>query len=188
MQLLDALKKRKSVTKYSTKKPDWRKIIRAIDAARYIPAAGGQFAMKYLLVSDKEKIEQLKHATQQAFVSTAQYIVIAISEPQKLERIYGERAMRYATLQAGVSIGNFMAALTEQGLVTKWVRHYYEKQIQELFELPNNILIEGIFPIGKESHIKTPTEIFTTLENFLYFDTWKNKQMTPTTRVQEENL
>lgn len=188
MQLIDALRRRKSVKRYSSKKPNWRRIIRAIDAARFIPAAGGQFAMKYILVSDKDRIAKLKNATQQPFVSTAQHVVLVVSEPAKLTRVFGKRGLRYSTLQAGVSIGNFMAALTEQGLVTKWIRHFYDEQVKEIFEIPEDLIVEGIFPIGLETKIKTPAETFAILEDFLYFDEWKNNQMTPHTRVQDENI
>jgi len=188
MKLLDALKERKNVTRYSTKKPDWRKIIRAIDAARYIPAAGGQFAMKYLLVSNKEKIAQLIDITQQPFTSTAHYVVLVVSDPSRLTRIYGERGVHYSSTQAGVSMGNFMAALVEQGLVTKWVRHYDDERLKALFEIPEKNIVEGIFPIGMETKIKTPNEVYPILENIIYFDTWKEKQMTPDTRVQNETI
>ena len=39
MQLKDEIQKRKSVREFSSKKPDWRKIIHAIDYARFAPMA-----------------------------------------------------------------------------------------------------------------------------------------------------
>jgi len=79
MQLKDAIKKRRSVRRYLGKKPDWRRVIRAIDAARYAPSAGGQFALKFILVSDEKKIGKLAEASQQDFVGTAKYVVSMLS-------------------------------------------------------------------------------------------------------------
>ena len=186
MGLIDALRKRRSVTRYSHKKPDWRKIIRSIDYARYTPSAGNVYAIKFILVKDKEKISKLREATQQPFVSTAHFVVIVTSEPEKLKRLYQERAQKYMDMQAGLAIGNFMAALTENSLVTKWVRYFNDEEVRRLFEIPEAVSINGIFPIGIETKIKSPAEVYPLLENILYFDVWKNKNMEAQTRVSEE--
>ena len=62
IKLIDAIKTLKSVTRYSSKKPDWRLIIRAIDGARHAPCAHGLMSTKFILVSDKDKISKQRKA------------------------------------------------------------------------------------------------------------------------------
>ena len=186
MQLQDAIKKRKSVRRYFNKKPDWRKIIRAIDMARFAPSAGNQFSLKFILVSDEKKITKLSEATQQDFVGTAKYIVVAVSDNSKLVRSYGDKGLRYAPQQAGAAIENFLLALTEQGLATTWVGYFYDEQVKDILSIPEDLSVEGIFPIGKETKVKTSEKPKTDLENLLYFNKWKNKKMTPHTKVSFE--
>ncbi|MFA5060766.1 MAG: nitroreductase family protein [Candidatus Pacearchaeota archaeon] len=188
MQLADAIKKRKSVRRFSHKSPNWRKIIRAIDLTRFSPSAGNQFSLKFILVSDKYKIGKLSEASQQEFVGNAQYIVVAVSDDSKLIKLYGERGIRYSSLQAGASIQNFLLALTEQGLVTTWVGHFYDEQVKEVLNIPENLSVEGIFPVGIETKIKTKERLKLDLENIVYFDKWGNKKMEPLTRVSLEGL
>jgi len=188
MDLKTAIKERKSVRRYLDKKPNWRKVIRAIDAARYAPSAGGQFALKFILVSDEKKIAKLAEAAQQDFVGTAKYVVVAVSDDSKLVRSYGDKGIRFASQQAGAAIENFLLALTEQGLVTTWVGYFYDGQVKDVLDIPDDLSVEAIFPIGKETKIKTSRKVKTDLENVLYFDKWKNKKMTPETRVSIENL
>ena len=59
MKLRDAIESRASVRKFHHKKPDWRKVIRAIDAARFAPSAGNQFVMRFIMVSDEKKIKEI---------------------------------------------------------------------------------------------------------------------------------
>jgi nitroreductase len=166
------------------KKPDWRKIIRAIDAARFAPSAGGQFALKFILVSDEKKITELAEAAQQKYVGTAKYVVVAVSDDSKLVRSYGDRGVRYSSSQAGAAIQNFLLALTEMGLVTSWVGHFYEDQIKSALSIPEDLKVEAIFPIGKETKVKgNEPRAKPDLENVLYFDKWKNKTMTPKSKV-----
>ena len=187
MQLKDAIKKRKSVRRYFDKKPDWRKIIRAIDMARFAPSAGNNFVLKFILVSDEKKITELAKATQQDFVGTAKYVVVAVSDDSKLVKSYGDRGLRYAPQQAGAAIENFLLALTEQGLVTTWVGYFYDEQVKDILVIPENLSVEGIFPVGKETKIKISEKPKTDLENLLYFDKWKNKEMTSTIKVGIQN-
>ena len=186
MQLKDAIKERQNTERFSHKKPNWRKIIQAIDAARYAPNAGDQFVMKFILVSDKNKIKRISDATQQPFVRTARYVVVAVSDDSVLVRSYDKRGTRYAALQSGAAIENFLLELTELGLVTYWVKHFFEEKIRDTLDIPKEMVIEGIFPIGKKTKIKTKKEYRVDLDNCIFFDKWDNKKMSKEVKVTTE--
>jgi len=189
MDLKKAIESRRSVERYSHKKPNWKKIIRAIDAARHAPSAGGMSNIKFILVSDEKKIAQVTDATQQEFVGSASYVVIAVSDDSKLVRSYEDRGARYSSQQGGAAIQNFLLALTAEGLVTKWVMFFYDEQVKRIFGIPDDLIVEGVFPIGKESKEKV-MEIEgkkKDLQDMIYFDSWKNKKMEPQSRVSAEH-
>jgi len=188
MQLKEAIKKRKSVTRYHHKKPDWRKIVRSIDAARYAPNAEGQGVIKFILISDSKKISELAKFSQQKFVGEAKFIVVVVSDDSKLIRSYGDRGTRYSSLQAGAAIQNFLLELTEQKLVTKWVKYFSDSDIKTVLGISGNLVVEGIFPIGLETKIRSEEERKTDLENIIYFDKWGNKYMEPHTRVKLDGV
>src|SRR3989344_4635040 len=101
MQLNNAIKERKSVRKFSSKKPDWRDIIECIDSARYAPSAGGYSTLKFIVVSDKEKILRISEACQQDFVSEVSYVIVVVSDSTKTKKSFGERGEIYVRQQAG---------------------------------------------------------------------------------------
>jgi nitroreductase len=189
MKLRDAIEGRRSVWKFHHNAPNWRKIVRAIDAARFAPSAGNKFVMRFVLVSDEKKIAEIAAATQQSFVGSAKYIVVAVSDDSKLVQSYGDRGVRYAAQQAGAAIENFLLALTEEKLVTTWVGHFYEEQIRRALDIPEGLSIEAVFPIGRESKAKTaksgvPKKM--KLEHVLYFDKWGEEKMVPHVKVSRE--
>ena len=188
MDLKTVIKKRKSVRRYMDKKPDWRKIIRAIDAARFAPSAGGQFALKFILVSDENKIAELAAASQQNYVGTAKYVVVAVSDDSKLVRSYGKRGTRYASLQAGAALQNFWLALTELGLVTTWVGHFYDEQVRRTLNIPDGLKIEAMFPVGVEIKVKSNPKRKKKLDQILYYDKWKNTLMVPTMKFTKDAI
>jgi len=188
MQLKDAIEKRKSVKRFSQRKPDWRKIIRAIDAARFAPSAGKNYITRFILVSDEKKIAELGAASQQEFVGTAKYIVVAVSDYSKLVQDYEDRGEKYGAQQTGAAIQNFLLTLTELKLATTWIGHFYDEQVRRTLDIPEKLSIEAMFPIGKETKIKVRPQRKLKLENVLYFDKWGAKKMVPETKFSQDAI
>ncbi len=178
MELDKAITLRSSVKKFSKKKPDWRKIIEAIDSARYAPMAGNFFSLKFILVSDKEKIQKLAEASQQEFVADVQYVVVVCSNPSKTLNAYEERGKNYLKQQAGAGIQNFLLKLEEFGLATCWIGHFVDEQIKRILEIPEEINVEAFFPIGFEKETaKTKQKRKIDLDNILYFEEYGKRRM-----------
>ena len=180
MNLDKAIQGRKSVQHFSNKKPSWKKIIECIDAARYSPMAGNIFPLKFILVHDKKTIAEIAEASQQSFVGEAQYIVVVCSDDKMTLNAYEERANKFCRQQAGAAIENFLLKLQEKKLNTCWIGYFTDYLIKKALNIPEDIEIEALFPIGYESkaigNIKEPKRKIE-LDNILYFDKWKNKRM-----------
>lgn len=179
MDLDKVIKERHSVRRFKSKKPDWRKIIDAIEAASKAPFAGNIPTVKFILVSAKEKIAELAEAAQQDFVAATEYVVVVCSDNSQIERSYDERGIRYSRQQAGAAIENFFLKLTDLGLATCWVGAFSDETVKNALQIPDNIEVEAIFPIGYEMPPVNKQRKKPDLDNTLYFDVWKNKYMKP---------
>ena len=177
MELDNAIKNRHSTRKFSSKKPDWRKIIEAIDFTRFAPMAGNNFTLKFIVVDDEEKIQKIKDASQQDFVGYAKFIVVVCSDDERTVNAYGEKGEIFARQQAGAAIENFLLKIEESGLATCWVGYFAENQIKKELNIPENVKIEAIFPIGYEHPEKSTTKRKIDLDNILRFNDYKNKRM-----------
>jgi len=180
MELDKAIKKRTSIKKFSNKKPDWRDILEAIDAARLAPMAGNIYSLRFLIIDDKNKIQSISDCCQQDFVSQAPYLIIVCSDEKKTKNSFEERADKYLRQQAGAAIQNFLLKIEESGLATCWVGHLSEKLIKEKLGIPNEIEIEAVLPIGyesKEKGSKKRTKDKIDLDRILYFNSWGNRKM-----------
>jgi nitroreductase len=188
MQLKEAIKSRKSVKRFHHKKPDWKKIIRAIDLARFAPSAGNKFVTKFILVSDKKKIEELAKASQQDFVGKAEYVVVVVTDDSRLIQDYGERGERYGATQTGAAIQNFLLSLTEQKLATTWVGHFYDEQVRRALEIPDALKIEAMFPIGLDTKVGAGSRRKVGLDYTIYYDKWDNKFMAPKSKFSKDAI
>lgn len=179
MDLDKALKERHSARSFFDKKPDWRDIIKAIDAANLAPLAGNIPALRFILVDDTDKINQLAEASQQDFVAEAYYVVAIVSDPNLVEKSYGERAEKYLPQQAGAAIENFLLKITELGLSSCWVGAFVDEQVKRILQIPDSAEVEAILPVGYEKVPKSKQRKKSNLDPILFFNIWKNKYMKP---------
>ena len=177
MDIDKCINQRCSCRRFRSKKPDWKDIIKAIESASKAPLAGNIPTIKFILVSDKDKISELAEASQQDFISQVDYVIAVCSDPKQCILSYGERGKRYAKHQAGAAIENFLLKLESLGLATCWTGAFSDETVKRVLQLPEDVEPEAIFPIGyafeKRKQRKKPD-----LDSVLYFDVWKNKYMT----------
>ncbi|MDP1728950.1 MAG: nitroreductase family protein [archaeon] len=179
MDVDKAIKERHSVRVFKKeKKPNYREVISAIDAARKAPLAGNNYALKYILVQDKEIIKQLAEAAQQNFIADVSYILVVCSDKKELNKLYYERGKMYSHQQAGAAIENLMLKLVDLGLSTCWVGAFSDQIVKRVLQIPENIDVEAILPIGYEMG-KAKQRTKPDLDDVLFFDLWKNKFMKP---------
>jgi nitroreductase len=177
MELDKAIKERHSVRKYTEKKPDWRKIIEAIDAARNVAMAGNSYTLKFIMVDDKEKIAKIAEAAQQDFMAKAKYVVVACSNPSRPVNEFGEAGNIWVRQQAGAAIQNFILKLVEEGLSTCWVGYFLEEKIKKELKIPTGINVEAVFPIGFEFEKPRTRRLKIELDRILYFNKYGDVKM-----------
>ncbi|MDD5012253.1 MAG: nitroreductase family protein [Candidatus Nanoarchaeia archaeon] len=178
MDLDKAIQNRRCVRKFNPKKkPDWRTIIECIDSARYAPMAGGNYTLKFILVSDEEKINRIAKACQQDFVAQAKFVVVVCSNPARTINLYGKKGGCYAKYQAGAAVENFFLKIIESGLSTCWVGHFVEGQIKEILKIPEDTDVDAVFPIGYELEKPMTRKAKIDLDRILYFNRYGNVQM-----------
>ena len=77
--------------------------------------------MWFVRSKNKEKIEKLAEASQQDFVSDAEFVVVVCTKMDELRMAYKDTAEMYARQQAGAAIENFLLKITDMELGSCWV-------------------------------------------------------------------
>ncbi|MDE1848512.1 MAG: nitroreductase family protein [Nanoarchaeota archaeon] len=176
MNFDSVVKSRKSVRRFSNKKPDWRAIIEAIDSARFAPTAGKNFTLKFIMVKDRETIQEIADAAEQSFIAKAHYLVAAYSDISRLTNLFGKRGEIYSRQQAGAAIQNFLLSIQDRGLATCWVGHFNDDKIKKILKIPDKMQMEAVFPVGYELG-KSAKKPKIELDRILFFDQHKKKKM-----------
>ena len=176
------IESRRSIRKFRSDKPGWRTILECVDSMRFAPMAGNNFSLKIILVDDPEKIKRIAEASEQDFIQKAHYVIVVCSDKKLASIAYKERGGIYSRQQAGAAIQNFLLKLTEAGLSTCWIGHFYEEKIKRILKIPHEIDVEALFPIGYAREKSRPKRKID-FEEILYFNEYKNKKMIPKNKL-----
>jgi nitroreductase len=141
---LDLLKKRRSIRKYKDKPVEQEKIEKCLEAARWAPSASNRQPWEFLIVKDNKARKKLSEIhTYAKFISESPVVFIPLTNPRAHQK-YHMSDTALATLQ-------YMIEAYSLGLGTCWagvIDTPFEKDIKELFEIPQHLKILGLVATG----------------------------------------
>jgi len=176
MELNKVIKKRTSIRKYTSKKVKAEDIISCIQAANLAPSPGNLSLLTFIVVEEQGLKDDLAEACQQDFVKDAGFLVVIVSSNKKSNIMYDERGEKYLKQYAGAAIENFLLEVTDLGLASCWVGAFSDIMVKRILRIPDEFEVEAILPVAVESKLsKAKQRTKSSLENRIYFDTWKNK-------------
>lgn len=156
--MLDILIKRRSIRKYRKQEVEEEKVQELIKAALLSPTSKNKFSWEFVVVRDKETLEDLSRARD----TGAQFIKDA---PLAFIILGGEEITDVWVEDASIAAAYIQLAAVSMGLGSCWVqirerRHdsekTAEKYVQGLLNIPQNKRVECIIAIGYPDEVKGP--------------------------------
>lgn len=178
MELDRVIKERHSTRIFSGKSADWRSIILAIDAANSIPLAGNIPTLKFILISDREKIMKIAQSCQQEFFQNVKHAVVVCSDEKLIKKAQPNFYEKFTRQQAGAAIQNFLLKISDLELAACWVGAFSEELVKETLKIPQEVTVEAILPVGHERSPGKPRRK-SHLDNVLFFDSFNQRSMKP---------
>lgn len=149
MEVLKAIRERRSVRSYQKKNITEDIVDKLIDSLLWAPSAGNLQARKFFFIKDERLKEDIASAAlNQNFIAEAPLVVVGCTDSRISSR-YGDRGVYLYSIQdVAVSIMGMMLVACENGLGTVWVGAFKEGEIAELLQLPQNLRPVAIVPVG----------------------------------------
>jgi len=180
MEFNKLLYERASIKRFSTEKPQPELIQEIIEAGNLAPSPGNLPILRYIIVEDENLIKKIAQACQQNFITKAPYVIVICSDAKNIIRAYNKRAETYVKQQAGAAIENMLLKITNIKLVSCWVGAFSDMIIRSALNIPNQLDIEAILPIGnKFIKEKTKQRRKPGLYDRIFFDSFGNKYRKP---------
>ena len=157
MNILKAVRERRSIRDFRKREIPQEVIDDLIDALIWAPSAGNLQARKFYFVKDeglKKKIASA--ALKQYFIAEAPLVVVGCTDSRISSR-YGERGVYLYSIQdVACSLMGMMLVAHEKGLGSVWVEAFDEDVVSDILRLPKYLRPVSIVSVGYSSKIPTP--------------------------------
>jgi len=157
MDILKAVKERRSVRDFQKKTIPDELVDKLIEALIWAPSAGNLQARKfYFIKNDHIKKKIAAAALNQNFIADAPLVIVGCTD-SRISYKYGERGVHLFSIQdVALSIMGMMLVAYENGLGSVWVGAFREENISMVLDMPKHLRPVAIVPVGYPSKIPHP--------------------------------
>lgn len=174
--MVELLRKRRSIRKYTPRKVQKEKIIKIIQAGLLSPSSKNSKPWEFIIVEDKDKLEKLSFTKAgAAFLKNADLGIVVLGNSE-LSDVWIEDA----------SIASALMHITaeSEGLGSCWIqvrnRKYNdnitsEDYVRQILNIPSNINVLSMISIGYAAKIPSPADLEKLEYRKVYLDSYANK-------------
>lgn len=157
MNFNEMIKARYSVRNFKQDEIPSDMLERVLEAGIYCPTACNKQPQKIVVISSKEKREKLKNVCR--FTFDAPCIILIGYD---VERDWKNKLMPgYSSgeTDAAIATTQMMLASWEEGLGTCWVGYFNADAVRDELELPKNLRVTALMPIGFSQEDAKPLDM-----------------------------
>lgn len=152
MDVLEAIKGRRSNRKYKYKEIDHNILIKLLEAARWAPSGGNRQPWQFIVVTDRKKIKMLKMASPGFYGEEAALVLVLCLERERIMKSSYD-----VCIDLGMAAQNIMLAAYALGLGTCAIASFTARAINRFLDVPNTLEVKLLISIGYPAHTpKTP--------------------------------
>lgn len=162
MDVLEAIKKRRSIRKFRLETIPDETLRLILEAGRLAPSAGNRQPWRFIVVKDAERKRALAEATNNyLFVADAPLIIVTLGDPNKSLRWFRQDPM--------IAIEHMVLAATALGYGTCWIGGFDEGEVKRILRVPKRLAVIAMLPIGVPDE-SPPTRSRKALREIVYLE------------------
>ena len=146
MNVMEAIRKRKSVRKYLNKKVEEDKLFAVLEAGQLAPSASNRQEWRFIIVRDQVSKKKLAEAANnQSFIAEASIVIAACAETDEHVMSCGQACY---PIDVAIALDHITLAAVELGLGTCWIGAFDEKKVKQILEIPSEVRVVALMPLG----------------------------------------
>jgi len=154
--ILEVIKKRQSVRSYQDKEIPEEILQQILEAGRLAPSACNNQPWKFIVVKDKKLKEKLVTACKnQNFVGEASVVIVGCAINPSYKMGNGEYSY---TIDLAIALEHMGLQAADLGLGTCWIGAFYQDQVKDILEIPDDVSVVALMPLGFPQALGTKTE------------------------------
>ncbi len=174
MDVLEAIKGRRSVRAFKNQDVSQELVEKLVDAARWAPSAGNIQPWEFIIVRRPEIKRGLAEAAlHQTFVEEAPVVIVVCADESRSSKGYGVRGKTlYCIQDTAAAVQNINLAAYSLGLGTCWVGAFREEEARKILKVPRGIRPVAIIPVGYPAEAPPPRSRRLARAEIVYYETF----------------
>jgi nitroreductase len=169
MDVMTAIKTRRSIRAYKDKPIESEKLEAVLEAGRLAPSASNRQEWRYVVVKDKALRDKLVDVARgQKFVGQAPVVIVACAAGAGHVMPCGELSY---PIDVAISVDHMTLAAAEQGLGTCWIGAFDQDGAKKLLGIPEEIKVVALLPLGYPD-ISPGPKSRKSMEEIVSYDRW----------------
>jgi nitroreductase len=169
MQLMEAIKRRRSVRSYQDRAVEEEKLLRVLEAGRLAPSARNMQDWKFVVIRDQDSRRKLAEAARnQEFVGQAPMVIAACGTS---DYVMTCGQLTYP-IDVSIAVDHMTLAAVEEGLGTCWIGAFYEDTVKEILQIPQSIRVVALLPLGYPAAEQAKPTPRKSLKEIVAYDKW----------------
>jgi nitroreductase len=174
MDVMEAIKTRKSVRSYLDKPIEDEKLAAVLDAARLAPSARNCQEWRFILVKERNTRRALAvAANNQAFVGDAPVIIAACAAETDHVMSCGYKSH---TIDVAIALDHMALEAVEQGLGTCWIGAFDQQKVKDILGVPEEASVVELMPIGYPSDPTVKHKSRMPMSDLIMQEKWESKR------------
>ncbi len=154
MQIMEAIKQRRSIRDYEDRPVPDEKLNRILEAARLSPSARNSQDRKFIVIREKEQRRKLaQSAGHQTHVAKAPVLIAAVGTNPEYHMPNGVPA---CPVDLGIALDHMTLVAVTEGLGTCWIGGFSQEIAKKVLEVPDNYTIAALLTLGFPKTIPEP--------------------------------
>jgi len=145
MSVLEAIRKRYSCRAYQDRAVEQGKLAQVFEAARLAPSAKNMQDWRFVVVTDKEKKQQIADSTNRPEVFGKAGVIIAACSNSDYVMTCGQPI---GPIDVAIALEHISLRATELGLATCWIGSFSVEAVRQALGIPESVAIIELMALG----------------------------------------
>jgi nitroreductase len=149
MNVIDAIKARRSIRAYQDRPVQEEKLLKVLKAGMLAPSARNLQDWKFIVVRDKEKRQRFSAAANgQPFVAQAPVVIAACGTETEYIMTCGQYTY---PIDVFIAVDHMSLEAVDLGLGTCWIGAFHEDQVKKILGVPKKMRVVVMLTLGYPS-------------------------------------
>ena len=161
MDVYDCIIGRRSIRSFRDDEIPKEALGKILEAARWAPSAGNRQPWEFIIIRNKETLEEIApHARYGAFISQAPLAIAVVTDP----------STKWHMIDGSGAVQNMALAAWEMGIGTCWIGSLEREQAKRILGIPEHLHLLTVLPFGYPSKVGSSTR--KSLEDTVHREKW----------------